>query len=415
MTIRTAIRVSALGKRYKIYDRPWHRLKDWFGSSGSRHFREFWALRQVSFDIQAGECLGIVGPNGSGKSTLLKILSGALYATEGHFEVQGRVLSILELGTGFNPELTGRENVWLSGSLLGVPRETIGTQLEAIRNFADLGDFFDRPLKFYSSGMHVRLAFSIFSSLEPEVLILDEALAVGDVGFQRKCYRRIESLRETLGTTVLLVSHDTNAIVNFCSRALFIHQGRIVKDGSPKEVCEAYHRSIFGEGIDTDASQTYGDGRAVFEEVWLEDESGNRTLTSQPGSRLFFCFRILFREAITEPIYGVRLTNAQGVVITGSNSFLLGTRAPSQLANETVLVRWALRLPLNPGDYFFSCGCSEVQEDRFLCRQIDALRLTVIGPSRCGGIVESIPEMVLQTILPDSKIEAGSPASSISS
>jgi len=415
MTVPTAIRVSALGKRYKIYERPWHRLKDWFGPAGSRHYGEFWALREITFEVQPGECLGIIGPNGSGKSTLLKILSGALHSTEGYFEVQGRVLSILELGTGFNPELTGRENVWLSGSLLGVPKETISLQLDAIRNFAGLGDFFDRPLKFYSSGMHVRLAFSIFSSLEPEVLILDEALAVGDAGFQRKCYRRIESLRETLGTTVLLVSHDTNAIVNFCSRALFIHQGRIIKDGSPKEVCETYHRSVFGERIDSDSVQIYGDGRAVFEEVWLEDESGNRIVASQPDSHLFFCCRIRFRETITEPIYGVRLTNAQGVVITGSNSFLLGKRAPSQVANERVLVRWALRLPLNPGHYFFTCGCSEVQEDRFLCRQIDALRVTVIGPSRCGGIVDSVPELFVQTLASESRIEAGSPASSFSS
>lgn len=415
MTLRTAVRVSALGKRYKIYDRPWHRLKDWFGSEGSKHYREFWALRQVSFDIQTGECLGIVGPNGSGKSTLLKILSGALYPSEGHFEVQGRVLSILELGTGFNPELTGRENVWLSGSLLSVPKETIATQFDAIRDFADLGEFFDRPLKFYSSGMHVRLAFSIFSSLEPEVLILDEALAVGDAGFQRKCYRRIESLRESLGTTVLLVSHDTNAIVNFCSRAIFIHQGRIVKDGSPKDVCETYHRSLFGEGTNADASHAYGDGRAVFEDVWFEDESGNRTITSQADSRLFFCFRILFRAAIAEPIYGVRVTNAQGVVITGANSFLLGTRAPSQRADEMVVVRWGLRLPLNPGHYFFTCGCSELEEDRFLCRRIDALRLTVIGPARCGGIVESTPEIVIQTLVPASNVGASSPSSSISS
>ena len=415
MTIRPAIRVSALGKRYKIYNRPWHRLKDWFGPTSSQHYREFWALRQISFEIQAGECLGIVGPNGSGKSTLLKILSGALHTTEGHFDVQGRVLSILELGTGFNPELTGRENVWLSGSLLGVPKDTIAAQLDAIKSFADLGEFFDRPLKFYSSGMHVRLAFSIFSSLNPEVLILDEALAVGDAGFQRKCYRRIESLRESLGTTVLLVSHDTNAIVNFCSRAIFIHQGRMIKDGSPKEVCEVYHRSLFGEGISTDASHTYGDGRAVIEEVWLENESGNRLTTSEPGARLLFCCRVLFREAIAEPIYGVRLTNAQGVVITGSNSFLLGRRTPSQLTNDTVLVRWALRLPLNPGHYFFSCGCSELEEDRFLCRQIDALRLTVIGPSRCGGIVESTPDVMIQTIAPLSSIEAGSSAPSLRS
>ena len=415
MTLRPAIRVSTLGKRYKIYDRPWHRLKDWFGSTSTPHYREFWALRQVSFEIQAGECLGIIGPNGSGKSTLLKILSGALQATEGHFEVQGRILSILELGTGFNPELTGRENVWLSGALLGVPRETIASQLEAIRSFADLGEFFDRPLKFYSSGMHVRLAFSIFSSLDPEVLILDEALAVGDVGFQRKCYRRIESLRESLGTTVLLVSHDTNAIVNFCSRAIFIHQGRLIKNGSPKEVCEVYHRSLFGEGISTDASHTYGGGRAVIEEVWLESESGDRLTTSEPGARLVLCYRILFREAIAEPIYGFRLTNAQGVVITASNSFLLGRRAPSQLANDTVLIRWALEIPLNPGHYFFSCGCSELEEDRFLCRQVDALRLTVIGPSRCGGIVESAPDVMIQTLAPISSAGTGSSASSLRS
>jgi lipopolysaccharide transport system ATP-binding protein len=242
----TNVRVDGLGKRYEIYAQPSDRLRQmmlprlWrmIGKSGSEYFKEFWALRDVSFEVRRGETVGIIGRNGSGKSTLLQMVCGTLNPTEGAIDVRGRIAALLELGAGFNPEFTGRENVYLSGLLYGIAEPELRKRFGAIVDFADIGGFIDQPVKTYSSGMYVRLAFAIAAHVDADTLIIDEALSVGDVRFTQKCMRYLREFQQH--GTLLFVSHDTSAVVNLCDRAIWLDSGRMVMDGPARDVVERY-------------------------------------------------------------------------------------------------------------------------------------------------------------------------------
>jgi lipopolysaccharide transport system ATP-binding protein len=240
------IRVEDLGKCYEIYARPFDRLKQTLWRGRRQFYREFWALRDVSFEVRRGEALGIIGRNGSGKSTLLQIVAGTLRPTEGRVEVRGRVHALLELGSGFNPEFTGRENVFLNAAVLGVPPAEARARFDEIAAFADIGDFLDQPIKTYSTGMVVRLAFAVQVLLRPDILIIDEALAVGDAAFQMKCFNRMQQLREQ-GVSVVLVTHDTQTVRSFCHRAIWLDQGRIRQEGRTVDVTSNYVQFLFKE------------------------------------------------------------------------------------------------------------------------------------------------------------------------
>ncbi len=245
-TQATMISCESVGKLYHMYDRPADRLRQVFLRGRRQLFREFWALRDVSFEVRRGEALGVIGRNGSGKSTLLQILAGTLQPSEGCARVVGRVTALLELGSGFNPEFTGRENVYLNGALLGLRRRVIDQRFDDIASFADIGEFLDQPIKTYSSGMLVRLAFAVQVQLEPDVLIVDEALAVGDALFQKRCFQAINELRER-GVTLLFVSHDQEAVRTLTNRALLLHQGRVLSAGEPGDVLRDYRRLLHEE------------------------------------------------------------------------------------------------------------------------------------------------------------------------
>jgi ABC-type polysaccharide/polyol phosphate transport system ATPase subunit len=232
------VSVRDLSKRYKLYRHPWDRVTEWLTAGRASRHQDFWALEGVSFEVARG-CIGIIGVNGAGKSTLLKILARALYPTKGEFVVKGRIASLLELGTGFHPKLTGRQNIFESARLLGFPEAEVRDRLPAILDFAEIGEFIDRPVKQYSSGMFVRLAFSLFAHLEPDVYIVDEALSVGDVFFQQKCFARFRELRAR-GCTILLVSHDMEAITYLCDRAVLLHAGKCASDGDARSVVHDY-------------------------------------------------------------------------------------------------------------------------------------------------------------------------------
>ncbi len=234
-----AVRVLNLSKRYKLYSHPWHRMAEWLSLGQVQRHDDFWALRSVSFHLERGECLGIIGPNGAGKTTLLKILTRALYPTTGDFEVKGRTVSLLELGPGFNLQLTGTQNIFNSARLLGFTDEYVKGRLEAIVKFAELGDFMDRPIHIYSSGMFVRLAFSLFACLEPDVYIVDEALSVGDTSFQKKCMDKINEMSQ-LGVTILFASHDLWRVQALCNRAIYLNHGLIQSSGSTDIVIKHY-------------------------------------------------------------------------------------------------------------------------------------------------------------------------------
>ena len=234
-----AISVEHLSKRYKLYDKPSDRLKEALGKKVN--VREHYALRDVNFQIQKGECVGIIGTNGSGKSTVLKIITGVVNPTEGEVKVDGRISALLELGAGFNMEYTGLENIYLNGTMIGFSREEIDQKLDDILQFADIGDFVHQPVKTYSSGMFVRLAFAVAINIDPEILIVDEALSVGDVFFQSKCYRKFEEFKK-MGKTIVFVSHDLGSISRYCDRVILLNKGVLLKEGKPKEMINLYKR-----------------------------------------------------------------------------------------------------------------------------------------------------------------------------
>lgn len=330
------IRVRDLGKCYHIYEKPQDRLKQaLFRPFGKRYYRDFWALRDVALEVRRGEAVGILGRNGSGKSTLLQIIAGTLAPTTGDAEVAGRVAALLELGSGFNPEFSGRENVYLNGAILGLSREQVSDRFDAIAGFADIGQFLDQPVKTYSSGMMVRLAFAVQVQLEPDVLIVDEALAVGDALFQKRCFQRIEELRAR-GVTLLFVSHDQEAVRSLTDRAVLLEEGRVRAAGSSGEVLLEYRRLLheqekryFAHALrdkadhaahaahtpSHGAAQSFGDLDAEVLAVTVLNEGGEESRHFAPGEAVRVRVRMRSRVAQDKLNVSLRIRNRQGVKI----------------------------------------------------------------------------------------------------
>jgi lipopolysaccharide transport system ATP-binding protein len=382
------IHIAGLSKRFKLYPRPHGRLVEWATANRARRHAEFWALRDFDLTVRRGECVGIVGPNGAGKSTLLKLLSGTLSPTSGTLAVTGRVLSLLELGTGFNAELTGRQNVVETASLLGFPTGHAADRMDEIAAFADLGEFLDRPLRTYSSGMTVRLAFALFVSLDPDVFIVDEALAVGDVGFQRKCYRRIEQMLAR-GVTCLLVTHDLPAVVQFCHRAVVLEHGRKTFEGDPREAVNRLNNLYFGTAAESPTGDV-GDGRASVDELWFEDAAGARIGSAPCGAPVTFCYAVTFAAAVAEVAVGFHIKTVHGVEVTAAGSEKMGRTFGPFAAGDRAVARWQLDLTLVPGNYFFGCGVRELSTDAFLARRVDAIKFPIADVSAVGGIVNPV-------------------------
>jgi len=344
MTI--ALRVENVSKQYRIYAKPGDRLKESFTRGRWKRHQEFWALKDVSFEIEQGTTTGIVGANGSGKSTLLQIITGTLDPTHGSVFYEGRIAALLELGAGFNPEFTGIENVYMNASLLGLSRAQTRALLPEIERFAEIGPFIYQPVKTYSSGMFVRLAFSVAIASDPEILIVDEALAVGDAMFQHRCLRRIKEIQER-GTTILFVSHDPAAIRALCSRAILLDKGHQAADGKPVDVINQYRKLIMSqtaafEAIEAGESSSsgeellwvdqlraplrptyrHGDGSAEVLNVELLNAKQARVDLVEPGESLLVRVRVLFNEARTDPVCGFLIRNRLGIHVYGTNTDL---------------------------------------------------------------------------------------------
>lgn len=401
-----SIRVDRVSKCYAVFEKPSDRLKQ-MAASGlqritgipqKRYFEPFWALRDVSFEVARGECVGIVGRNGSGKSTLLQIITGTLSPTAGNVHVSGRVAALLELGSGFNPEFTGLENVHLNASLLGLDRAELESKLDAILAFADIGEFIDRPVKTYSSGMVVRLAFAVQAQIDPDVLIVDEALAVGDARFQAKCFARLEALRQQ-GTSILLVTHSTEQVVQHCDRAVLLDGGRKIDDGSPRQIVNRYLDLLYsrdarqgpaalqaGEAGNSDerprpevesvdplffvraesmyaARPTYnayehrwGDGKAEIIDH-LVIANGVAYPRNIPAHSILTCYvRCRVLEPLVRPIFGVTLKTKEGVTIYGTNSELTPLAIPFDGEPGDKVIECSFPLNCAAGDYFLSFG-----------------------------------------------------------
>jgi lipopolysaccharide transport system ATP-binding protein len=405
-----SLHVDGVSKAFRRYPSQWARAREWF--FGGQTHELIWVLRDISFEIPKGCAVGILGVNGAGKSTLLKIITGTTAATTGAVRVSGRVAALLELGLGFHGEFTGRQNARMSGQMLGLDLAEIDAALPEIESFAGIGDFIDQPVRTYSSGMQMRLAFSVATAVRPDVLIIDEALSVGDAAFQRKCFQRIEAYQE-LGTTLLFVSHDSEAVKRLCDRAVFIHNGRIASEGSPRLVCDAYERQVFGGGeslhpppelepdpgqakttyfddtLTPDCEQRYGNGEAEIEACWLENTDGNRVNIVTAGDTLFWCYRVRFEQAVDRPVYAMMLKTTDGKAVFGTDTATLTPDAESGAPNQCVEARFQFVASLAAGNYFLNAGVrrDSVDETVFMCRRVDAGVLRVMNGSESTAAV----------------------------
>ncbi|WP_366923776.1 ABC transporter ATP-binding protein [Metallumcola ferriviriculae] len=346
--LNTVIRVSQLSKVYKLYDNPTDRLKESLSPLRRIYHKEFYALKDISFSVNKGETVGIIGRNGSGKSTLLKAITNVMTPTSGQVNVSGKVSALLELGAGFNPDFTGMENIYLNGSIMGFSKEEMDSKLEQILSFADIGDFINQPVKTYSSGMFVRLAFGVAINVDPEILIVDEALAVGDIRFQQKCFRKIEELQQD--KTVLFVSHDIAAVNKFCNRVIWLNDGMIVEDGEPEEVAKRYQAFMINsqlkkyESMSESKEETpvrddsyeqdiepidpsldvLGDSKAKIIGISLIDAPSNEKVTVvQPGQKLKLFIKVKYNCVLRSPIIGASLKDRLGNIVTQFNSYVL--------------------------------------------------------------------------------------------
>ncbi|MBI4833067.1 MAG: ABC transporter ATP-binding protein [Candidatus Lindowbacteria bacterium] len=313
-----AIRVENLSKCYRIYPGNKARLRQIFFSR-KKYYQEFWALRDINFELKRGEALGIIGPNGAGKSTLLQILAGILQPTTGKAEVNGRVSALLELGAGFDPLFTGRENAYMNGAIMGLSRREMGRKIDEIRDFADIGDFFDRPVRMYSSGMYVRLAFAVATSVEPDILIVDEALAVGDTAFQRKCRNRMKEMMSR-DATVLFVTHAMFGLEAFCQQILYLSNGRIEMMGNRDDAIEKYLDFIRTKDIRNTAPDSTGHGKIKVESFEMLDENDNRTNEFMFGRPVRMRVAISCDEIVQNPVIGIGVTRSDGLNCCGYNT-----------------------------------------------------------------------------------------------
>lgn len=400
-----AIQVKHLNKMYKLYNKPSDRLKEALGFHVP--VREHYALRNVSFNVKRGETVGIIGTNGSGKSTILKIITGVLNPTGGEVVVDGRISALLELGAGFNMEYTGIENVYLNGTMMGFSKEEIDARLQDILDFADIGDFVHQPVKAYSSGMFVRLAFAVAINIDPEILIVDEALSVGDVFFQAKCYRKFEEFKK-MGRTILFVSHDLSSISRYCDRVVLLNKGVKLEEGSPKQMVDMYKQLLVGQDpVKKEEKETaretwnekfqvnpnmleYGSKLAEITDFAVIDEKGRYTNTIEKGSSFRIKMRVLFHEAIQEPIMAYTFKDIKGTEITGTNTMFEKMHVEHSGEGDVCTVTFTQDMFLQGGEYLLSFGCTGYKDGEFTVfhRLYDACNITVVSNKNTVGFYD---------------------------
>jgi|TARA_A100001518_G_C1220440_1_gene64507 lipopolysaccharide transport system ATP-binding protein len=435
-----AIKVSNLSKCYHIYEKPRDRLKQFILAAFRRairlkdkqYFREFWALRDVSFEIRKGEAVGIIGRNGSGKSTLLQMICGTLNPSGGSIQTHGRIAALLELGAGFNPEFTGRENVYMNASVLGLRKEEIDIRYNDIVAFADIGDFIEQPVKTYSSGMVVRLAFAVQAQIDPDILIVDEALAVGDAKFQAKCFERLRQLKEN-GTSILLVTHSTEQIVTHCTHAVLLNNGQVIEQGNPRRISNLYLDLLFGKQKRSEPAATemsdepieceesvdcisadycslnlsedtfgqrpgynpheyrWGDGAVRILDYYISADGEAYPTSYKVGQEIVLVISVGFLHEVFRPIFGITIKTKEGVTVFGANSETLDfeTFKSSGRAGTAVRVGAKFNCRLGSGDYFISIGVASRQGEDILPhdRRYDSIHIQVRPDESFFGLV----------------------------
>lgn len=436
-----------------MYERPIDRLKETLRPGHKEYHRKFYALNNISFDVEEGQFVGIIGTNGSGKSTILKIITGVLTPTQGEVTVNGRVSALLELGAGFNMEYTGIENIYMNGTMMGYSRQEMDAKLPEILEFADIGDFVYQPCKTYSSGMFVRLAFALAINVDPEILIVDEALAVGDVFFQAKCYKKINEIRES-GTTVILVTHDMGTIIKYCDKVVVLNRGKFVDEGDPGKMVDLYKKILAGqyseedlEGIGQKADfadqllrETEGTGKSASaeeesaqevpasvsssaaDEVWMDKlstnaqqlkygngaaeiidvgifdhkkELSNLLLKGKPWT---LKIKVRFAEQVKDPIFAFTIKDSKGTEITGTNTMIEGCDTGVAQPGDVVVATFRQNMDLQGKDYLLSLGCTGFVNGEFVVfdRLYDVANLTVISDKNTVGYFDMNSQVTVE-------------------
>ena len=417
----SVIEIKNISKIYNLYNKPSDRLKEALFARQSRH-TEFAALNNVSFNVNKGEILGIIGKNGSGKSTILKIITSVLTPTSGECIVKGKIAALLELGAGFNMEYTGIENIYLNGQMIGFSKEEMDKKLQDIIDFADIGEHIYQPVKTYSSGMFARLAFSVAISVDPDILIVDEALSVGDVFFQNKCYRRFEEFRER-GKTILFVTHDMGSVIRYCNRCVLLNAGKKVAEGKPQEMVDLYKRIMVGQWNENEESsdeassiqtsnvkndqlwkdqistnpdiEVYGDGRADIIDFGIFSDTGDIGNNVYKGDYYSVKMKVRINEDNLNPIFAFKLRDIKGTELTGTNTMLEDIDTSQCKKGDIVTITFRQKQYLQPGQYLVSLGCTAFEGDQFVvyCRNYNCCVLGVVAPKGTIGIFDSESEV----------------------
>jgi ABC-type polysaccharide/polyol phosphate transport system ATPase subunit len=399
----TVISIQNVSKIYKLYSKPSDRLKEALHPFGKKYHTDFYALNQINFQVYKGETLGIIGKNGSGKSTLLKLITGVLTPTTGSIRVNGKISALLELGAGFNPEYTGIENIYFHGLINGFTKEQMDERLDEILSFADIGDFIHQPVKMYSSGMFVRLAFAVAINVEPDILIIDEALSVGDMRFQQKCFRKIEEFKKN--KTILFVSHDMAAVNAYCDRAIWLNEGVIQGQGLPDELAKQYRAYMIGSQLSSymglpssevnssteDPMATdpisrnvdiHGDGRATIIGMAIYNyKKQEKTTLLRSDEKISLLIKIQSHSEIDSPIIGFTIKDRLGNIVLQCNSYVLNKKLKALHKNETAVFAFTFQIPhLNQGQYSISPAIASGTQDSHTqhCWIHDALIFNVV-------------------------------------
>lgn len=421
-----AIKVDHVSKMYKLYDKPSDRLKESLGLTRKKKYHEHWALNDVCFEVKKGETVGIIGTNGSGKSTILKIITGVLNPTAGEVVIDGRISALLELGAGFNMEYTGIENVYLNGMMIGFSREEIDQRLDDILKFADIGDFVNQPCKTYSSGMFVRLAFAVAINIDPEILIVDEALSVGDVFFQAKCYKKFEEFKEQ-GKTIIFVSHDLSSISKYCDRVVLLNKGDKMSEGAPKEMINLYKRVLLNQTVSGQDGKVlqeneeqgsteiklwkshykinpgvdeYGTGEAEIIDFAIIDEHGSYTNCIEKGTSFAIKSKVLFNQEIQNPIFTLTFKNIQGTAVTGTNTMYEKVDVGTVHPGEVYVATFEQNMDMQGGEYLLSISCTGYADGNFKAyhRLYDVCGITVVSDKNTVGFYDMNSQVSVERI-----------------
>ena len=415
-----AIKVDHVSKLYKLYDKPSDRFKEALGLTKEKKYKEHFALSDVYFEVKKGETVGIIGTNGAGKSTILKIITGVLNPTSGKVDVSGRISALLELGAGFNMEYTGIENIYLNGTMMGYTREEVDAKVQTILDFADIGDFVYQPVKTYSSGMFVRLAFAVAINIDPEILIVDEALSVGDVFFQAKCYHKFDEFKEA-GKTILFVSHDLGSIAKYCDRVVLLNKGKKMAEGEPKEIIDLYKQVLVSQAENreldeeqptvsdsTDTQDTtneghwkdtlmlnpnvleYGDKEAEIIDFAIIDDKNRITNNIQKNTDFRIRMKVKFHKDIEDPIFAFTIKDLQGTEVTGTNTMYEKTDIGFVKAGEEKVIEFSQNMNLQGRNYLLSFGCVGYHENDFVVynRLYDVCNINVISDKNTVGFYD---------------------------